>query len=42
MWDVVPYEIDNVRIRYYGENSAIAYSYGVDAKIIENIDNIIT
>lgn len=33
MWDVVPYEIDNVRIRYYGENSAIAYSYGVDAKI---------
>ncbi len=33
MWDVVPYEIDNVRIRYYGENSAIAYSYGADAKI---------
>lgn len=33
MWDVVPYEIDNVRIRYYGENSAIAYAYGVDAKI---------
>src|SRR5690606_35893886 len=33
MWDVVPYEIDNVRIRYYAENSAIAYAYGVDAKI---------
>ncbi|MCB9224123.1 MAG: TonB-dependent receptor plug domain-containing protein [Crocinitomicaceae bacterium] len=33
MWDVVPYEIDNVRIRYYGENSAVAYAYGVDAKI---------
>lgn len=33
MWDVVPYEVDNVRIRYYGENSAVAYAYGVDAKI---------
>ena len=33
MWDVVPYEIDNVRIRYYAENSAVAYAYGVDAKI---------
>ncbi|MDA7804027.1 carboxypeptidase regulatory-like domain-containing protein [Crocinitomix sp.] len=33
MWDVVPYEIDNVRIRYYGENSAVAYAYGFDAKI---------
>ncbi len=33
LWDVVPYEIDNVRIRYYGENSATAFAYGVDAKI---------
>jgi hypothetical protein len=33
MWDVVPYEIDNVRIRYYGENSAVAYAYGIDAKL---------
>ena len=33
MWDVVPYEIDNVRIRYYAENSAVAFAYGVDAKI---------
>lgn len=33
MWDVVPYEIDNVRIRYYAENSAIAYAYGIDAKV---------
>lgn len=33
MWDVVPYEIDNVRIRYYAENSAVAYAYGVDAKL---------
>lgn len=33
MWDVVPYEIDNVRIRYYAENNATAYAYGFDAKI---------
>lgn len=33
MWDIVPYEIDNVRIRYYGENSSVAYAYGVDAKV---------
>ena len=33
MWDVVPYEIDNVRIRYYAENSAVAYAYGIDAKV---------
>ena len=33
MWDVVPYEIDNVRIRYYGENNAVAYAYGIDAKV---------
>jgi len=33
MWDIVPYEIDNVRIRYYAENNAVAYAYGVDAKI---------
>lgn len=33
LWDVNPYEIDNVRIRYYAENNAVAYAYGVDAKI---------
>lgn len=33
MWDVVPYEVDNVRIRYYGENNAVAYAYGIDAKV---------
>lgn len=33
MWDVNPYEIDNVRIRYYADNNAVAYAYGLDAKI---------
>jgi hypothetical protein len=32
MWDVVPYDIDNVRIRYFGENSARAYATGVEAR----------
>lgn len=33
MWDVVPYDIDNVRLRYYGTNNAIAYSTGIDTRI---------
>ncbi len=30
MWDVNPYEIDNVRTRYFAENNAVAYAYGLD------------
>ena len=33
MWDVVPYDIDNVRIRYYGENRAKAYAAGVEFRL---------
>jgi hypothetical protein len=33
LWDVVPYDIDNVRIRYYAQNSAIAYATGVDFRL---------
>ena len=33
LWDVNPYEIDNVRIRYYAKNNSKAYAYGLDAKI---------
>ena len=33
MWDVVPYDIDNVRIRYYGENSAKAYAVGIEGRL---------
>jgi hypothetical protein len=35
--DVVPYDIDNVRIRYYGENSAIAYATGIEARIFTEL-----
>ncbi len=33
MWDVDPYDIDNVRIRYFGENMAKAYAAGVDMRL---------
>jgi hypothetical protein len=31
--NLVPYEIDNVRIRYYAENSARGYATGVDMRL---------
>lgn len=33
LWDVNPYEIDNVRTRYYAENNAVAYAYGLDLNV---------
>lgn len=33
LWDVVPYDIDNVRIRYFGENNAKAYAAGIEARL---------
>jgi hypothetical protein len=33
LWDVNPYEIENVRTRYYADNNAIAYAYGLDLNI---------
>ncbi len=33
MWDVIPYDIDNVRIRYFGTNNAKAYTYGIETRI---------
>ncbi len=33
MWDVVPYDIDNVRIRYFGENNAKAYAVGFETRL---------
>ncbi|MEW6469883.1 MAG: TonB-dependent receptor [Bacteroidota bacterium] len=31
--NLIPYEIDNVRIRYYAENSAHGYATGIDMKV---------
>ncbi len=33
LWDVVSYDIDNVRIRYSGENDAKAYAAGVEMRL---------
>lgn len=33
LWDVVPYEYDNVRIRYFGQNSAEGFVYGGEARL---------
>ena len=33
MENLIPYEIDNVRIRYYAENNARGYATGIDLKV---------
>lgn len=33
LWDVVPYEYDNVRIRYFGTNNAKGYAYGGELRL---------
>ncbi len=33
MWDVNPYQIDNVRTRYFAMNDAVAYAYGLDMNL---------
>lgn len=33
MTDVDPYDIDNVRIRYFGENNAKAYAAGIETRL---------
>ena len=31
--DIIPYEVDNIRIRYYADQKATGYAYGFDMKI---------
>ena len=33
LWNVVTYDIDNLRIRYSGNNNAKAYAYGVETRL---------
>ncbi len=33
MHDVDPYDIDNVKIQYFGENSAKAYAMGLEMRL---------
>lgn len=37
MWDVVPYDIDNVRLRYFGENKAKAYATGIEMRLFGDL-----
>jgi hypothetical protein len=37
LWDVDPYDIDNVRIRYFGENDARAYAAGIETRIFTEL-----
>lgn len=37
MTAVVPYDIDNVRIRYFGENSAKAYAAGLEMRLFGEV-----
>lgn len=33
MWDLNTYEIENVRTRYYANNDAVGYAYGLDLRV---------
>jgi len=33
LYNIIPYDVDNVRIKYYGENMAHGYAVGIEAKI---------
>lgn len=37
MWDLVPYEYDNIRIRYFGKNNAKGYAYGAEFRLYGDI-----
>ncbi|CAN5154983.1 carboxypeptidase-like regulatory domain-containing protein [soil metagenome] len=37
MTDVVPYDIDNVRIRYFGNNNAKAYATGIEMRLFTEL-----
>jgi len=43
MWDLIPYEMEDVRLRYFAENNAIGYATGIDLKlhgeIVENAES---
>lgn len=37
LWNVVPYDVDNVRMRYYGENNAKAWAGGLETRLFGEI-----
>lgn len=43
LWDLIPYEVNDVRIRYFANNDAVGYASGIDFKlngeIVENAES---
>lgn len=39
LWNVVAYDVDNVRLRYFGNNGTRAYAIGADARISGELIN---
>ncbi|MBC8048164.1 MAG: TonB-dependent receptor [Fimbriimonadaceae bacterium] len=37
LWDIVPYDVENVRITYFGENKATGYATGIDMRLFGEI-----
>ncbi|MFT3946052.1 MAG: carboxypeptidase-like regulatory domain-containing protein [Agriterribacter sp.] len=37
MWNIDPYDIDNVRIRYFGSNNAKAYATGIELRLFSEL-----
>ena len=37
LWDLVPYEYDDVRIRYFGKNDAVGYAYGGEVRLYADL-----
>ncbi len=37
LWDLVPYEYDNVRIRYFANNNAKGYAYGGEVRLFGDL-----
>ncbi len=46
LWDLVPYDIEDVKIRYYGKNMAHGYATGIDLRLngefVEDAESWIT
>ncbi len=37
LWDVDPYDIDNLQIQYFGENNARAYAAGIETRLFTEL-----
>jgi hypothetical protein len=37
MWDVIPYDVDNVKIRYQGSNNAKAHATGIEMRLFTEL-----